>query len=167
MDLFGLSFTILTELQALSFLFGGFVLFSLFLFITAKVNFWIRFIGIPIILVLTIWGFAQLDSVLGYPYPGLPPQEVTVLGMNIEKDSNAKVFIILWVVEDGKARLYKFPWSKQAEEELKKGLGSAKSKGGKLRLKTKEKGQTKSDQLPFILHELYHFKYPSKPGAEQ
>ena len=166
-DWLSTSFEVVSEMKLVGFFFGAAVLFSLFLFITAQVNFWIRFVGIPIILALCIWGYAELDSILGYPYPGIPPTEVVLLGYTIQSGKDHKLELVIWVRDKDGTRLYKFPWTKKTEEKLKEAMkkqqGSKGKEGGGTQYKF-SRGESK-DPGDILMYEFNHQGYPEKPGS--
>jgi len=165
------TFSVLAETQSMAYFFGAFLLFSLFVFITSRVNFWIRFVGIPLILVLSIWGYSELDKILGYAYPGDFPKEVQYLAYTIEpKEKEKGQWIILWVREtDGKTRLYRIEYSEKKEQQLKKAKkGQKKGKQYKLlKPPRNKKGNVKYERDTFELHEISHWNYPDKNQAPQ
>ena len=155
------SFQILGQTKILAFFLGGTIIFSLFLFITARVPYWIRFIGIPLVLSLTIFAYSQLDDILGYPYWGIPTEEALLLGYDVQRESKGKLEIVIWVREEKGSRLYFISWSKDKEERLKKAMKGMKDgkKYGIIRGTDKMKGINDGD---FLLHEFHDFKYPKK-----
>jgi hypothetical protein len=169
------SFQIITQTKALAFLFGGAIIFSLFLFISARVPFWIRFVGIPIVLSLTIWGYSQLDNMLGYPYWGLPAQQTILLGYDVQR-REGQLEIVIWVREENTSRLYLIPWSpekekqlKEAAERMKEGkiVGIQKLEPGEESVqKEGEKGSISTGSNwrdgDFVLHDFEEFLYPDK-----
>lgn len=175
LEFLDISFQIITQTKALGFLFGGAIIFSLFLFISARVPFWLRFIGIPVVLSLTIWGYSQLDDMLGYPYWGLPTQETILLGYNIQRKGD-QLEIVIWVREGDTSRLYLIPWSpekekqlREAEKRMKEGkiVGIQKLQAGEEPgQKEGEKGDISTGRLyrdgDFILHDFEEFLYPEK-----
>ena len=153
------SFQILGQTKILAFLVGGAIIFSLFLFITARVPFWVRFIGIPIVLTLSIVGYSQLDTILGYPYHGVPTEKALLLGYDVQRRGTEKLEIVIWVREEKGSRLYSVPWSKEKEERLKKAI-QGMMKGKKYGVTPGSmKGRNDGD---FILHEFEFFQYPKK-----
>ena len=155
------SFQILNQTRALAFLLGGTIIFSLFLFITARVPYWIRLIGIPIILALTIFAYAQLDDILGYPYWGVPTEEALLLGYDVQRKHKGELEIVIWVREKEGSRLYFISWSKEREERLKQAMEGMKKgrKYGIIRGDDDMKGINDGD---FVLHEFRIFQYPKK-----
>jgi hypothetical protein len=156
------SLHILTQTKGLAFLFGAAIIFSLFLFITARVPFWIRFVGIPIILALTIWGYAQLDNMLGYPYWGVPAEQAILMGYDVQRNPKKELEIVIWAREKEGSRLYVVPWSKEKEEKLQKAIEAMK-KGIAVGIKRKKgiEGERYSEG-EFVLHEFEKFDYPAK-----
>ena len=154
------SFQILSQTKLLAFLFGGAIIFSLFLFITARVSFWVRFIGIPIILTLSIIGYSQLDNILGYPYWGIPTEEALLLGYDVQRRGSEKLEIVIWVREEKGSRLYFVPWSKDKEEKLQKAMEGIK-KGKKYGIKGDD-NMTGINDGDFVIHEFHDFQYPAK-----
>lgn len=167
------SFQIITQTKALAFLFGGAIVFSLFLFISARVPFWIRFVGIPLVLSLTIWGYSQLDDMLGYPYWGLPTQETVLLGYDIQRKED-QLEIVIWVREETTSRLYLIPWTQSKEEQLKKAMeaikegkrfGIRKLAPGEEPLEGDGANDANGERLragEFILYDFENFLYPEK-----
>ena len=111
------SFQILNQTKVLGFLFSGAIVFSLFLWIRARAPFWVRFLGVPIVLSLTIWGYSQLDDMLGYPYWGAPTEESILMGYDLQAGKD-ELKIVVWVREEGGSRLYIVPWSQEKEDQL-------------------------------------------------
>lgn len=157
------SFDVLAETQSMAYFFGVFLLFSLFVFITSRVNFWIRFIGIPLILTLSIWGYAELDRILGYAYPGQLPEKAQYISSTIEaKESGEGLWIIMWVREDsGRTRLYKIEYSKKKEERIKEAERTA-LEANKGLVVERPRGVVDYEKDSFILHQIEHHYYPDK-----
>ena len=173
-----ISFQIVTQTKALAFLFGGAIIFSLFLFISARVPFWIRFVGIPLVLSLTIWGYSQLDDMLGYPYWGLPAEEVILLGYDVQQKED-QLEIVIWVREETTSRLYVIPWSPEREEQLKEATEKMKT-GKKYGIRAVPPGEVAAGEETlegdgnnnsagslwrdgdFVLHDFENFSYPEK-----
>ena len=173
LEFLDISFQIITQTKALGFLFGGAIIFSLFLFISARVPFWLRFIGIPVVLSLTIWGYSQMDDMLGYPYWGLPTTDTILLGYDVQRKED-QLEIVIWVREENTSRLYLIPWSQKKEEQLKKAVGEMREGkiigiqkiqlGGEPSLGEEDgvaDGEVQRDGT-FILHEFEEFLYPDK-----
>jgi hypothetical protein len=161
------SFDVLAETQSMAYFFGAFLLFSLFVFITSRVNFWIRFIGIPFILALSVWGYAELDQILGYAYPGSLPEKAQYLSYTLEakEDEVGEFWIIVWLrTDDGRTRLYRIEHSEKSEEKLKKANQEGKEKGTKYQLEKRQKGNMEYPDDTFVLHPIKHWNYPDKDG---
>ena len=158
------SFEFLNQTRALGFLFSGAIIFSLFLWIRARAPFWIRFIGVPIVLGLTIWGYSQLGDILGYPYRGAPTEESILLGYDIQPEGD-ELNIVVWVREGGGSRLYLVPWSQKKEDQLKEAMEGNKA-GKKYLIRKPREGETQQGEVyrpgDFILYEFEDFLYPEK-----
>ena len=164
MEFLDFSFQVLSQTKVLAFLFSAAIVFSLFLWIRARAPFWIRFIGVPIVLALTIWGYSQLDDMLGFPYWGTPAGEMVLLGYDVQPDEE-ELKIVIWLRGPEGSRLYIIPWSQKKEEQLKKAMEG--TKGGKVyAIRPPDKGETKQGQVwrngDFILYPFEEFIYPDK-----
>jgi hypothetical protein len=171
-----ISFQVLTQTKGLAFLFGGAIIFSLFLWIASRVPFWLRFLGVPIFLALTIWGYSEVDDMLGYPYWGIPTEQAVLLGYDVQPKGD-QLEIILWVREKESSRLYATPWSMKKEEQLRKAMQGAK-KGKRYAIKRVEpgeeaiqgaaEGKRKGEVFregEFMLYEFEDFLYPDKENT--
>jgi len=159
---FNLSFEILKQTQLLSFLFGSLILFSIFLFKYARVNFWIRFTGIPLVLALSVLGYSQLDNLLGYPYPGSPDRKVILMGFDLQENDNDQLEIVIWVKEKNSSRLYRTPWTNTKEQQIRKAM-KQKMEGKSMLLDP----SLLSDRNDFVFHEIEHNTYPEKIIEQQ
>jgi hypothetical protein len=101
-------------------------LFTAYLVVVAKIKFIIRFLAIPLWLVFTLSTIFTIDQFLGYAYPVVPPKaQVLSYRMFLEHETGVKM-LEAWVgLKTGRTRLYKFEWTEEREEELKKGSQSS------------------------------------------
>lgn len=81
---------------------------------------------------------------LGYAVPATLPKQAVLLKHHIVMEDNQKARIELWMNDQNRSRLYRIPYSKQAEEAIEKGIQAAR-KGGKLVLR---RGERKEGALP-------------------
>lgn len=110
-------------LLPLALLITMFAVFQAFLLIKTKLNYYIKFLGIPILILGAFFAFKIFDSSLGYGYPTTDiPEKFVLLGF-VVVETNKVQFIELWLQSEGsKTRLYKIPFSEGLANKLDKAI---------------------------------------------
>lgn len=108
-------------------LFIAATLFTGYLVVVAKINFFLRFLAIPLWLVFTLATLVTIDQFLGYAYPVVPPKsQVMAYRVFLDKDTRIKMIESWMFNENGRTRLYKYEWTEEHEEKLKEGNQATK-----------------------------------------
>lgn len=118
-----------------------------FVFIRSPARYLMRWMLIPgSLLAAVVFGYFCSLS-LGYAVPLEPPAEFDFLGYNVVVRDNQKVAIEIWV--DGwRTRLYRIPYSKQAEEAMKEAAKKGQG-GGVVHMERDEQGEGSSQAPPY------------------
>ena len=146
-------------------------LFTAWLVVIARTTFIIRFLAIPAWLIFTISLVITIDSFLGYPYPIVPAQSELIAYKIYFDDVKHKKMIEAWMysMDEGKSRLYKFPYTKNNEKALKRATNEGK-RGKRVeivlegeRTGTDKQGTvTKFDLNSMIKYNITHRGLPTK-----
>jgi len=92
--------------------------FFAFLLIKTKMNYYVKFLGIPLLIFTSIFAYKFLDSSLGYAYPADIPGKFILLGYEVVEKEHVKN-IELWISSDpARTRLLKLPYSKEILQKL-------------------------------------------------
>jgi hypothetical protein len=103
-------------------LFAAATLFTAYLVIVAKINFFLRFLAIPLWLMFTISTLITIDHFLGYAYPVVPPKaQVMAYRMYLDRETDTRMIEAWMLKKDGRTRLYQFEWTEEREGKLKEG----------------------------------------------
>lgn len=96
-------------------------------------------------------GFSWLtwDLIKGTPANKIPPQEAQLIHAIVEKP-----MIFVWIKDENGHRLYTFPWSKENEKKLQKGMDDIK-KGHRVIIKPERSGNELSES-PFRIYRWQH-----------
>ena len=153
-------------------------LFNIFLFISARAHWVIRFIGVPLILAVSVYSYVYMDKVLGYPYPGEIPKGAFYLGHNLQTTGD-KLYFVVWAYPPGesKSRLYLIPFTSSQKKEFRKGRIKQKQTGARMgiRRKVEEESQDQEGQIEqgdgnlskdYELYEIKEVNYPPKTVEE-
>lgn len=163
MDLFANLHNMPYLLEGMSWLFISFLvamLITAWLMVVAKANFWIRFLAIPIWLVFSISMLVAIDRTAGYAYPAKPTEGELINYLVLRDPNSEKKIIEIWIYHSdiARTRLYRFPYTPEADEELHNGM---RLKGEESRVMIKRHSGMK-DSGVFEVHEIPHFQLPSK-----
>ena len=140
-------------------------LFIIFLFITARVHWMIRFIGVPLIMAVSIYSYAYLDKVLGYPYPGEIPKGSVYLGRHLQS-TDKNLYFVVWAYPQGetRSRLYLIPFKQSQQKKFREGVKKA-GRGDRLGIRRAKPREDEDGNLISKDYELYKIKeinYPPK-----
>jgi len=103
----------------LGLLMGFLAIFVGFLLIKSSLKGYFKFIGIPVVIVASLFAFKICSSFLGYAYPAHLPDHFMFLGYQVVTTIKGEKSIELWLRSDvSKTRLYKIPYSQQMEDKL-------------------------------------------------
>lgn len=92
--------------------------FFAFLLIKTKMNYYVKFLGIPLLVFTSIFAYKFLDSSLGYAYPADIPGKFVLLGAEVVDVKHEKN-IELWIRQDAsRTRLLKLPYSKEMIQKI-------------------------------------------------
>jgi hypothetical protein len=93
-------------------------IFQAYLLIKVKSNYYLKFIGIPLILFVAFFAFKTMDSCMGYAYPTNIPSKFILLGYKVVENDKVKT-IDLWLQSNSsKTRLYRIPYSEGMSQKL-------------------------------------------------
>ena len=105
-------------------------LLSGYLIIHLPKSYRIKFLLIPTVIWLCLLFAVKVPEVLGYPYDGYPTQEFRLVGFKVN-GSSGTTMIEAWVIENGRSRLYRFPFSPEIAQELGEMAASGGNAHGK------------------------------------
>ena len=103
------------------------VALSAYVFIKAPVEYYLRFLLIPTMLISSLFSVVFLYASLGYGVAKTLPEKFEYLGHNIVLDSSYKKSNIEVWVHGKRSRLYVITYSKEAEKKLKEAQEQKKS----------------------------------------
>jgi hypothetical protein len=142
--------------------------FFVYVFLRTPHTFRIKFIGVPVLLFGAFYALLNLDGMLGRPYPGVPSSEFTFINYRVALDKENKKWIELWVLDKKSSRLFVFPYTKEAEKQLRP--AQAKTQKG-IAQKGKFKKKTNGVKSDATILELYDIPTnvlpPKEVGPEQ
>lgn len=97
-----------------------FTIVLLFLIIKAKLAFYKKILIIPLTFAALYYTIYETVSLLGYPYDGYPKSQFGYVTHRLQFTKESKT-ILMWVIEDGRDRLYRFPFTDDMQKELQRG----------------------------------------------
>jgi hypothetical protein len=118
-------------LAAIAFL--AMTIFVVFLLIKVPNNYGLKFLAVPLLIGLGCQFVNTLPEVLGRPKHGMPEQEFVLQSFRTAFVGD-KLFLEIWVTENGQSRLYQFPYDEKIADVLRKLVeshGDAHGKFGK------------------------------------
>jgi hypothetical protein len=115
---------------------------------------------ITILLIFGI-GFSWLawDLIKGTPANKVPPQEAQLIHSIVEKP-----MIFVWIKDQDGHRLYTFPWSKESEKQLQKGMDDIKQ-GHRVVIKPNHSGSELLES-PFRVYRWEHQEQMPKNNSK-
>jgi hypothetical protein len=147
----------LIELAAISFLIM--TIFTVYLLIKVPKGYALKYLAIPLMIMMGLQFVMTLPQVLGRPKLGYPEANFKLVGYKMDFVDH-KLVIQAWVKEADQSKLYQFPFSEEVAAQLAKmaahgGQGKFEKKGG-----GKGTGQGDSETLSEI--DIPHENLPSK-----
>jgi predicted Co/Zn/Cd cation transporter (cation efflux family) len=115
------------------------------LIIKLPLKYGIKFVTIPMIILVTYLLVIQGENILGRPYDIMPKGQFEFLDYRVVSRDGIKK-IEIWVIQDKKSRLHIIQYNEKTEHELAKAK-ARKGKGARERgeFKTEEKGKGKGE----------------------
>jgi len=172
-----------TALETLTYMFDGLgwfigafvvaILWTAYLSVVADIKFIFRFVAIPAWLIFTVGLLVVIDGFMGFPYPGVPPQTqpISYRVVNFKNPDEATIESWMYLIDEKKTRLYRFPYTKTREEALKQAMEKLK-RGFKVEVDLNiNKTTMKEDGVPstaedMLKYDLRHKGLPLKGDAD-
>lgn len=161
---------ILLLLLPLTIVLVGVVTFLTYLFISSSAKFYIKVIGIPLILFAIYFSTTFSLNMLGRAYLGYPPNGFSLISYVVAVDKDHTKKIQLWArLKDGSTRVYQFPYSKQVEQELNRSMQRRK-KGIRQRGEwsgedSKHRNKEFSSDMTLLMYDIQVKRTPPKTPA--
>lgn len=103
---------------------------SAFLIIKLPKRFWIKFISIPLILIIGLMFAQNIQQVWGFPFPGLPQGKFQLQSYRVLYQTGDVMRIEAWVIQKRKSRLYVFPYSREVDQKFAQAMREQGSGNG-------------------------------------
>ena len=116
--------SVLHFLNALMFLDISLAILCCILIIKLPAGYALKYVTIPIVLLITYMSIVALPNMLGRPYEAYPTEEFEFKDYRIVMDNDVKK-IEIWVIENKKSRLYLIDYSEQKEQAMSKAKTAA------------------------------------------
>lgn len=101
-----------------------------------KINFWIKIILIPMVLLLGVQAYTTYSEILGYPYSGKFDKDTYFILSKINKKENY-IIIVGYSADNKRYRVYHRPYEENLEKQMSEAAKRSK-RGEKVQLRDKD-----------------------------
>lgn len=118
------------------------------LLIKLPMKFWVKYLVIPFVIVLTYMGTVTSEGLFGKPYEVLPQGKFTFKAFRVVSPSAGTKKIEIWVIQDGKSRLHVIEYTAKREQAMiqaENGTLNGKPQEGTFEEEEDGKGKAKGD----------------------